>query len=477
MSIQRSGRFQLSRLACLALGSCLAVTAVGQEEAGWQYGIIADVGIAHTDNLFLLDTGFEEAETVFTVAPEFFIRKNSDRTTVDFSYRPEAYFYNDFSDADDIYHVLDANLTQALIDDRFFLNARANSFQTIAAPDAIIFATNLPISANRIDSTVLELRPSWEQRFGSVELYADAAYRDLGFDDETLFQSAQETSGTFELNNFTRQQGFAWGTEYNFRRITYDATPPFEYQRAGINLGFWISDTLRIFAVGGLESSFDDYFDPEMDAEFFEAGLQYAQGTRLNLEIAGGERGYGDAYRGRLDMELRRGSFTINYTETPTTRADVLFQNAQVTADNTVDDFLNRPGNADRFIRKRGDVQLSLDLAKSSLTLSVYSEDLQERTTALGQALGDESMVGGEVRWNWRFGNKTNLILGATLAERDTPTGSDDLALYDVAVEYQLSRRVQVIVQGLRADQNAQSGLGFNYEELQGRLLFRIQVP
>ncbi len=444
--------------------------------APWEYGMIADLGVIHTDNLFLEPDGSENSDTVFTLAPEFFLRKESERTNADIRYRPEAFFYSDFNDADDVYHVLDASVTQSLYADSFFLYLSGLNFQSIVTPDNVVPTTNLPVTSNRVDSRILEVRPFWQQRLRSTRIYLEAAYRDLDYDDEQ-FQSAEEASSEISVDNFAEQQGLAWGIAYNFRRMEYDESPPFEYHRAGLNLGIWVSDSLRIFGVGGAESSFDDYFDANMDADFWEAGFQFAPSDRLNLEVASGERAYGTSYRGDFSYELRRGTLSMSYTETPTNRAEAVFQNRPIVSANPLDDVLNRPGNTDRFIRKRGDLRLSIELPKSELTVTMFTENQDERTTATGVPLQDERMSGGLARWEWAAGAKTRLEFGVDIARRDTIGRKDDITRYEIGVNYQLAQRTSLRLLAMRSRQKGDTTSDLDYTENQVRLLLRLQLP
>jgi hypothetical protein len=119
----------------------------------WDFGLNIDLGVIYTDNVFLADEGLEESETAYTIVPEFVLSKDSERLQADIRYRPEAYFYSDFSDANDVYHVLDAVMTGALVKERLFLTLDAANYQSIVTPEGRYPTTNLPITNNRVDSS------------------------------------------------------------------------------------------------------------------------------------------------------------------------------------------------------------------------------------------------------------------------------------------------------------------------------------
>lgn len=459
------------RVACLFAGLAPAVS----QTAPWTLEVDAEAGVIHTDNLLLAADGLDESETVYTISPEFYLHTDGERTQAHIRYRPEAYFYSDVSDENTVYHIVDANLTTALIRDRLFLFLNGVNYQTSVTPAGSLPTTNIPVTGNRVDSRVLEARPYWRQRFGSVDLLLEAGYRDLDYDDDQV-QSANERFATFDLNNFAKQAGLAWGLQYNFRRMEYEDSVPFEFQRAALNLGFWATRSLRLFAVGGAETSFDDPLDPNLDADFWEVGFQYAPNQRLNLEAAAGERSFGTSFRANLSYELRRGTLSLIYDETPSSRADTFLDVRPLVDRDILDDILNRPGDADRFVRKRGEFRAAVDLSKSNLTLRVFAENRDDRTTELGAALPEEKLSGAAARWDWRFGARTSLDIGADIARRDDGSRDDDLTRYTLGLDYNLTARTSVRIEGARAEQKGNNSSEFDYTENQARLLIRMEI-
>ena len=359
---------------CMAIGFA-PVAATG---APWDFGVDIELGVIRSDNIFLAVDGMEESETIYTIAPEFFLTTDSDRIDANIRYRPEAYFYDQYSDADNIYHVVDATMTGALVRDRVFLYLGASNFQSIILPEFEFPTSNVPISNNRIDSRTLEARPYWQQSLGNADLMLELSYIDVKYDDE-LIQSNNARTAKFSLDNIASQQGLAWGLNYEYRRMEYDMSVPWEFQRAALDLGFWVSGNARLFVVGGAETAIDNIFEANMDSELWEAGLQYKPNSRLNIEAAAGDRSYGTSFRLDLSYTLRRGETSLTYNEGPGTRGQLSVGRRPIEDTDNIDNILDRPGRSDRFLTRRGEWQTNINLSKSQFTLRVFAESREQR--------------------------------------------------------------------------------------------------
>jgi hypothetical protein len=471
---KRGAIVDLVRFACVV---GVSLPAIGLA-APWEYGVNVDLGVIYTDNVFLANDGLEESETVFTIAPEFFLTKDSDRLNANLRYRPEAYFYSEYDDANGVFHVLDASLTAALVKERLFLYLSATNSQSIITPEGRLPRSNLPISANRVDSSVFQARPYWQQRIGQATLLLEVGYVALDYDSD-LYQSSNERSGRFRLDNIERQQGIAWGLEYRYRQVEYDISPPWEFQRAGLDLGFWINGTARLFGVGGVETSFDDIHETNsdehnMDAEFWEAGIQYTPNQRMNLELATGERSYGTSYRGDFSYTLRRGTISATYDEGPGIRSDAAFDTRPILDEDDLDNILDEPGATDRFLRRRGEIRANIELSKSDLTLRVFSETREQRTTEDGTPVDDQDYAGAAIRWSWNVGTKTMLGLGADIGKRNQGTRRDEFLRWQIDLAYSFSQKTSVRLEAVQSRQDDKDSGTFDYTENQLRLLLGL---
>ena len=436
------------------------------------FSLDLDVGVIHSDNIVLAADGEEQDETVYSIVPEFRLTSDNSRLQADIRYRPQAYYYQEIENADSIFHTVDASVFATLIREHLFLELSASNFEAIVTPQASVPSGNLPISGNRTETRVLGATPSFQQRIGSADLIIQGSYFDVEYE-ESAFQSSEEIQGYFQLGNVQRQQGLAWQTSYIHRRTEYDLSPPWEFQRAALNLGAWINESTRLFAVGGAETAFDNLFESNLDSDFWEAGFQYTPNARFNLELAFGDRSYGSSARGNMSYELKRGDIQFNYSEGPANRGEILNDRRPLETFDGLDGALDRPGAADRFVRKRGDLRVTIELAKSDINFRLYSERRENRTSPDGTGLGDEHMSGGGLRWSWRMGSRTTLGAGADIVERTYGSEDDELFRTLTDLEYQVSRRFSIRVEVARFDQSGSELEDYDYTENQYRLFLR----
>ena len=196
--------------------------------------------------------------------------------------------------------------------------------------------------------------------FGTANLYLDVGARQVKYDDD-LLQDTDELFGEFNLGNIENQEGLAWLLEYRIRQVDYEEAEPFNFQRAGASLGYWIGGSFRLFVSGGVETSIENLTESNLDEDFWEAGFQYSPNARLNMEFAMGDRSYGRSYRGELSFTMRRGTLSALYDEGPSiATGDIFDRELGEIGDGDLDDILNNPTFADRFLSRRGEVALSL---------------------------------------------------------------------------------------------------------------------
>lgn len=478
----RSTKKSSNRLVSNCLFAVGALLLCQPSFAQWEFEVSADVGVVYTDNLRLVDDDTAEEEIIYLVIPTIALKKESDRLTADLRYRPEAYFYNDAPESDLLYHVADASLTADLIRDAFFLYLSGTRFQTIGSVEASFPFSNLPIADNRVDSTVLEARPYWEQSLGFADILAEVSYIDSKFDDvdrsqtfDSLIQDGIEKSGQFDLNNHSNKSGIAWGIGYDYQRFEYDRSVPYEYQAAFADLGYWINGNTRVFASGGIETPFDSFFDPSMDDDFWEAGFQYTPNQRFNIELAAGERSFGGTIRARMSYQMRRGLTEFSYDEGATTRAVLGTDRRPILETDDLDSILARPGQGDRFVRRRGDWTTTIELAKSDISVRLFSERRDERTTGTGDDLEDELLAGAALRWQWRLGVNSTVGLTSDIARREVGTRESDLRRFSLDYAFQFSQRLGLLVVAQHAKDSGDITVAGVYTENQLRLNLRAR--
>jgi hypothetical protein len=406
------------------------------------------LGLSYTDNLTLA-TEDEQDELVYLAEPAFSLTHETDRVDLNADYRMQAYRYRDLEESQ-VWHQYDASMELALVPDALFLEVGGSRNQSIRDPELQIPNSTLPLSGNLQDRDEYSYMPSFMLPLSS-NVVARGSYRNSWVDySEGDFEGfsgdAENRDADFTMDNYRRGRGLTWALRYNWQRSIYDEYLPWEYQQAAAELGFWVGGSLRLFGSGGRESAWDDPLNPELADPFWEAGFAYGDAERLSLEFAAGERSFGPSWRGSVDYNFRRGSINLSYTESPTTQSFNQFRTFAAEDADPLDDYLSRPGSAERYVNKSLQARVSIEFSRSSLTLGAFSTERSDRTTPSGEALPDEDQRGVDIALSYQLGAKTDLRASGSWAEREfgVDAGPRVLIRASAAADYRLGARTTV---------------------------------
>ncbi|MEX2495898.1 MAG: TIGR03016 family PEP-CTERM system-associated outer membrane protein [Woeseia sp.] len=448
-------------LAAAIAAACMTTPLLAAE-----FGADVRAGITHTDNVALA-TVDEESELVYSLTPSFYLTHEASRLSTNANYQLQAYRYRDIGETE-VYHQYNANVRAVLVPEMFFLDVGGNRTQSIRDPEQRIPQSNLPISGNRQDRDQYYAAPSFQYAFGpSVRTQASYRRTWIDYSDSDRIgsvgsfrsQGNEQSDGNFSIDNYAQGQGFSWALRYDHQRTEYDEeTVPWEYQQAVAEVGYWVGGNTRLFASGGKESAWDTPLDSSLEDTLWEAGLSQQMGERLSAEIAAGERSFGRSWRGSLDFQFRRGSTSLSYAETPTTEGRNRFRRSALGEDELPDDFLSRPGSAQRFISNRLEWRLNLDFQRTNLTFALFDVDRTDRTQIDGTPLDDESQRGASVTASYRVGARTDLSLRGSRSEREFRDGDkSDLTRASAAVDYRLGARTSLTLQYQHSKEEGES--------------------
>jgi len=424
---------------------------------GAEIGGGISVGASRTDNVFLATSPDEIDDIVYQASPFFNFLHESPQLDANVRYTFDWYRYADL-DTTSKYHRGEASLTSRVWQNSLTTTIGIRRRQTLNDPDDVIPPGNMPLSGNLIDQDELWFNPNLNRRLGgTIALNAGYTYSKVRFNN-TMAQGNVNQLANLAVDNYSIGRGLTWALRYNWRRTDYDVSAPWEYQQAMGELGFWVNASTRVFGSGGKESAWDNPFDPALTDPFWEAGFAYSPNENLTAEFAVGERSFGSSWRGRLDYTFRRGSTSLSYNETPTTTGYNRSGGARSTLDpDDLDEFLDRPGNAERFISSRLQWMLNLTFRRAGFDLSVFDEDRTGRISAEGVPGEDQSQTGVTANFAWQAGVRTEFVIFGSIINRET--GSMSRSRYAGAglnVNYRLGTRSSV-------------SLGYRYDEQEPR--------
>ncbi len=405
---------------CALVGACFIAAVVPGPVVGAEFGGGATVGVSWTDNVLLTTSPTEMDDIVYQVSPWIEMSHNSPGVDARLNYRYDWYRYSDLK-ADQSYHSGRAQVTGKAWQDELQVELGAARNQVLRDPDDKIPVGRLPFSGNLTDRDEYWVNPRLARNVGTAATlsmsyrYSRGQYKDSDVQDDT------NQLARFNFNNYRYGRGLTWALRYDWRRTEYEVSAPWEHQQATAELGYWATSNTRVFAAGGKESAWDDPFDPSMVDTFWEAGFSHSAGEDLTAEFAAGERSFGSSWRGKLDYAFRRGSTSLSYAETPTTTGyDRSNRLPDFDASDGLDDFLNRPGGAERYLSQTLRWTLNLDFRRTGFGLSVFDEDRTGRVRPDGTPLGDESQVGARANLSWQAGARTKVVASGSIIDRDS---------------------------------------------------------
>ena len=453
-SMAVTGSMKRSKL--IAAGSALLACQLPMIAHGAEWGGGIEIGASYTDNVFLATAPDEMDDIAYQASPFLSFVHESPTFDAMLDYTFDWFKYSDV-DSTSKYHSGVASVTGKAWEESLLAELGGRRSQTLRDPNEVIPQGILPLSGNLIDEDEWWFNPGLVRNLGSVvTLTANYRYAKIQYDDSMVQDHDNQTAG-LGIENYRAARGLTWALRYDWRRTEYEFSAPWEHQQATAELGFWMNNRTRVFGAGGKESAWDDPLDPAMDDSFWEVGFAHAAGENLSVEIAAGERSFGTSWRGDIEYSFRRGSTSISYDESPTTNGYNDGGPRFVNDPFQFDDFLSRPGTAERYLSERLAWNLDLELRRTTFGLALFDEDRSGRTAATGESLDDQSESGISVLLSWKAGVRTEFVVSGSLVDQETSAGNKSkFKDGGLAVNYTL---------GARSDLS----LSYNYDEQQPR--------
>lgn len=446
-----------------------------QADADWDVTPSITASAVFTDNLFLATEGLEESGRIVLVSPAISLSNETGRFTGDVDYSLESLVYNGVPNADETYHQLDA-VTQWAMGRNFFLDLTAARSQQITDSSREFVFTNFPITDNRGDVSTVSIRPRWQQTLGSqveASVSVEKGFLEYnGTDIQTLESNIRETW----IGSTERDTGGTWRVQYEDREYEYELSPEERFRSATLELGYWVTPSLRLFGTAGKES---DYLDPTADSlseNAREAGIQIARGERFELTMAAGERSFGDTERFEVRYDLRRGAMTLTHVEEPLANGE--FQFGLHSRDIPIDfgTILTRPGEAGRFISNRTEWSFNYDFSRITLMASLVKEDqiiLPSDDQVEDELRNAEDMEGVFIDVLWEAGARTSFAWNVSSIRRwiEDEGREDEIGRVQFTTSYRLGSRTSLSLTLSRVD-NDSTFVADDYVENIGILSF-----
>lgn len=321
----------------------------------------------YTDNVRLTRDN-EQSDFVTQVNPGISLNGIGPRLKVDARYVLQNIFYAEESSENATNHKLNAIGNAELLEDLFFVDAKASINQQTISAFGRQATDDTNISDNRTTVKTYFISPyllNHFQDFASSEIrYIHDSVSTKGAGTTVSSGLADSTSDRILLN-LTSGDDFrklGWGLNYQKQRIDFDNGQTVDQETYGGNLRLLITPQFSLIATGGYEKN--DYLSITGDSagSYWTGGFAWTPSRRTSIEASAGKRYFGDTYSLKANHRSRRTAWNLNYSEgITTTRSEFLLP---VTIDtegflnqlwaNIIPDPIVRQQIVEAFIRENG---------------------------------------------------------------------------------------------------------------------------
>jgi hypothetical protein len=307
---------------------------LGQSELpkGGRFEPRIEAAAQYVNNINLAQESDEEIDTFgIEAAPGFYASYSTGSVLAAIDYSLIGRAWED-SDQNDVSHQLNANGQWLAIPEWFNVSGQASYGDTVLDPREGLNYGGLGVfgASNLAEVATAGVMPRISHRFNELQFVADYSYGRTWYLDEgkgqpvvglvstredSEDQSARVSLGTAE-DAGSKLTGSVF---YNWQKSEYERSLPYEFERAGVDLGVQISRTLTLVGDVGKESALDeDTTSGGLDSDFWSAGLRWDPNEQTSAEGRYGERFFGESWSVDITHRARLLEFRASYTEEPT---------------------------------------------------------------------------------------------------------------------------------------------------------------
>ncbi len=443
--------------ACGVLAGSLTATLGSAAE--WTFVPVVEVNALYTDNVTLAPSGAESDDFVGVLSPGFELAGESERLSVGLDYTLQAVGFAQTDGANRAFQIIDSELNAELLQDHVFVNLSGDLFQQVSDPTNPFIQNNITRTANRTDTVDTRAQIIWREQVGqAAETEVSYSYGRLDFEDEGLFDAELDRAQAVIASPASRGSGFTWALRANLDRVEYGrGIPEAEFSTIVAELGVFLSDSVRTFVTGGVESDWLTHRDRiEYDTGIWSVGVDWRVGDRDQLTASYGERVFGSNFNFNWVHRFReRVSVNVGYTETPSTNAlgARLLRGGQL--DFTGQTGLDSPANINAFVLRRFSGGINLSGNRLQVGLLGFTERRDDQVGGDGVLLPGVTgkSVGASLNATLDLGARSSLRGGARWEDAEFDNGLDVERLsFDASLRYELGSRTDVALEYQRFD-------------------------
>ncbi|CAE6513035.1 MAG TPA: TIGR03016 family PEP-CTERM system-associated outer membrane protein [Nitrosomonas nitrosa] len=430
---------------------------------------------SYTDRLRLREGG---SEFITQINPGVQVIGEGRRFNTNLNYMMNNLIYANNSEFSRIRHLLNANATAELIEDRFFVDGRA----LISQQNAFLFEPQAVDNVNPINRRSISrysISPYFRHRFkdlASAELryvYGEVHASGRGFFDNT------SDSAIASVNSGSAFRTLGWGLNYSHTQIHRDQLRTIQLERSTGLLRYRLTPQFDLIATGGYERNSFISIRGKSSSPTWTAGFSWVPTERTEIDFAAGQRFFGDTYLASFNHRTRRTTWSLRYNEDITTFGQqALFGSSLATAA-SLSQLLSGMQNSDAilnqgipfafsdpnnfltnrlFLQKRLEGILAINGRKNTvifrgfnMSRRAYTGD-EEDISLIGAAnallMRNTIQTGGNVSWNHRLTARTSANFNFSYMKIDFLTSDrlDDSLLFMFSLNKQITPNVNGMI-------------------------------
>ncbi|MDD5330806.1 MAG: TIGR03016 family PEP-CTERM system-associated outer membrane protein [Sulfuricella sp.] len=433
-------------LACSAATLLLAGSAGAVE---WTVTPNLMLGETYTDNVRLAPRGQEQSDFISQINPGISLRGVGPRLSLTANYQLQTLFYADQSSSNTFNHMLNAVANAELVDNLFYLDARAGISQQNISLLGAQAADNANLTGNRTEVRTLSLSPYLRKRFG-IMASGEARYTHETVDTAAAGLNSQADRVNLRLDSGPAFGRFGWGVNYAKDKTDFAGLQEnTEREVYSGRLSYLLRPGLTVLGTAGRETNDYLFSGPSPEGSFWTAGFSWAITPRTELDASVGHRFFGDTHALGFSHRSRRTVWSVNYSQDITTTQSQFFVptsldtagylNMLFTAaipdpalrQQFVENFMVQAGipaslfnplnflTNQTFLEKKLVATLALNGARNTVVLNAFDQIRDAATIGAVTSvfLGRNDFTqsahieqrGGSAIWNFRFAPRTSL--------------------------------------------------------------------
>lgn len=464
---------------------CLLVFASSPAGAGdWNITPVLSVREYYSDNI-TLSSANPEASFLTELTPGIKISRKGARGNLSVDYALQGQFYSHDSNVGGYNNQLTAALQSELIDDSFFVDAKANIGQQNNNLTNAVGVDNTSASGNKSEVRSASVTPSWRARFGA-DANLDARWQLTYSDsDSGVVSGVTGNALSIALRSGAAFKRVPWNLSYRLSNNNGSASAS-RISSVSVGLGYVFSPKLRTtFTLGKDSNNGSTQGFNQTSGNYWNAGVDWTPSPRTSLDVNLGHRYNGNSYGLNFTHRTRRTTWAVMYSE------DVSDTYNQVNGSEAFD--IYRCGNYDVIVAagspspdpvlcgtaplypalRRNSTQLVNDTtlnktwsgsvtyqAGKSTFRATYNKSSRQ-LLSVGGSDDNYSLVGS---WSLKLGPRTTSTISLTSSHAKTLTSQSDDWIAHWVVSRQLTKKATAALELRRQERDAGSTSG-GYKE------------